>query len=125
MNKLCGGKNIFSYTCVPRTKVLVEVVLNTSTQTLEVVSEGIRMSRKSYLRSKILTHFIKGKIFLLPMETILMIPNELEHLGNLMKLVRRKKDFELGDNQVFLVAAPIATQRFGLTKHIKAKLCTY
>jgi hypothetical protein len=32
------------------------------------------------------------------METVLMIPGELEHLENLVKLARRKKDAELGSD---------------------------
>jgi hypothetical protein len=32
------------------------------------------------------THFIKGKISLSPMETILMIPGELKHLESLGKV---------------------------------------
>jgi hypothetical protein len=32
------------------------------------------------------------------METILMIPGELEHLENLVKLARRKKDSETTKN---------------------------
>lgn len=51
------------------------------------------MNIKEFMKSKILTHFIKGKVYLSPMETILMIPSELEHLDNLVKLVRRKKKF--------------------------------
>ncbi len=52
------------------------------------------------VRSKILSHFIKGKVSLSPMETILMIPGELEHLESLVKLARRKRDSEATENQV-------------------------
>lgn len=82
------------------------------------------MSRESFARSKIFAHFVKGKISLLPMETIFMIPSELEHLKNLVKLVRKKKDYKSGGNQVSLVTTPIVIWRIALTKHIKAKLCT-
>jgi hypothetical protein len=41
---------------------------------LEAVREGTGMSRETTVKSKILSHFIKGKISLIPMETILMIP---------------------------------------------------
>jgi hypothetical protein len=37
------------------------------------------------------------------METILMIPRELEHLENLVKLARRKRDSETTENQVSVV----------------------
>jgi len=46
------------------------------------------VNRETSVRSKILSHFIKGKISLSPMETILMIPRELEHLENLIRLAR-------------------------------------
>lgn len=44
------------------------------------------------MRSKILTRFIKGKISLSPMETILTIPRELESLECLVKLAKKKRD---------------------------------
>jgi hypothetical protein len=40
------------------------------------------------VRSKILNHFIKGKISLSPMETILAILRKLESLESLVKLIR-------------------------------------
>lgn len=42
-------------------------------------------------RSKILTHFIKNKISLSLMETILSILGKLEYLESLMKLAQKKK----------------------------------
>jgi hypothetical protein len=61
----------------------------------EAAGEGTRMNRENSVTSKILSHFIKGKISLTPMETVLMIPGELEHLESLVKLARRKKDVEV------------------------------
>ncbi len=46
------------------------------------------------IKSKILSHFIKGKFSLTPMETILIIPRKLEYLVGLVKLARRKKDIK-------------------------------
>jgi hypothetical protein len=43
-------------------------------------------------RSKILTRFIKRKISLSPMETILSILSELEYFESLVKLIRKKCD---------------------------------
>lgn len=43
-------------------------------------------------RSKILTHFIKGKISLSSIETIISIPSQLEYLESSMKLTRKKHD---------------------------------
>jgi len=42
-------------------------------------------------RSKILLHFMKGQIFLTPMETIMRIPRELEYLEGLVKLAKKGK----------------------------------
>jgi hypothetical protein len=50
------------------------------------------VNQETSVRSKILSHFIKGKISLSPMETVLMILGELEHLESLVKLARKKKD---------------------------------
>jgi hypothetical protein len=58
----------------------------------EVIEEGTRVNQDTTVISKILSHFVKGKISLSPMETFLMIPSELEHLESLVKLARRKKD---------------------------------
>jgi hypothetical protein len=49
-------------------------------------NEGINGS----MRSKILSHFVKGK-FSSTMETILIIPNELEYLEGLVKLAKKIK----------------------------------
>jgi hypothetical protein len=38
------------------------------------------------------------------METVLMIPGELEHLESLVKLARRKKDAKTRTDQVFVVS---------------------
>ncbi len=46
------------------------------------------------IKSKILSHFIKGNFSLTPMETILIIPRKLEYLEGLVKLARRKKDIK-------------------------------
>jgi len=45
--------------------------------------------KKSSTRSKILIHFIKSKISLSLKETIFAIPNELEYLKSLVKLIRK------------------------------------
>jgi hypothetical protein len=56
------------------------------------------VNREDSIRSKILSHFVKGKISLTPMETVMMIPGELEQLENLVKVTRRKKDAEVVSN---------------------------
>jgi hypothetical protein len=95
LNRLCGDEKVFSYTWVPRRRIHVEVAPVGNAPSLEVAKEGTRVHRETNVKSKILSHFIKGKIALSPMETVLMIPGELEHLENLVKLARRKKDAEV------------------------------
>ncbi len=95
LDKLCGNENLFSYTQVHRRRMPVEVAPVGTIPSLEAVGEGTRMGRETSVRSKILSHFVKGKISLTPMETVLMIPGELEHLESLVKLARRKKDAEV------------------------------
>jgi hypothetical protein len=50
------------------------------------------------------------------METVLMIPGELEHLENLVKLARRKKDVELVSDQVSSVSLVPAIRRICVNK---------
>jgi hypothetical protein len=53
------------------------------------------MGAKATIKSKILSHFIKWKIFLTPMETILIIRRKLKYFEGLVKLAKRKKDVEV------------------------------
>jgi hypothetical protein len=53
---------------------------------------GIGLEKDVSIRSKILTYFIKGKISLTAMETILTILGELEYFEGLIKLARRQKN---------------------------------
>jgi len=76
LNKLCGNESIFSYTQVPRRRMPVEVAPAGTKPSPKAAGEGTRMNRENSVRSKILSHFIKGKISLTPMETMLMIPGE-------------------------------------------------
>ncbi len=81
----------------------------------------MRVNWETIVKSKILSHFIKGKIALSPMETILMIPGELEHLENLVKLARRKKDAELVTDQVSVVSPVPAIRRVCVNKTNRSK----
>jgi hypothetical protein len=51
------------------------------------------------IKFNILSHFVKGKTFLTPMETIFIIPRELEYLEVLVKLARKKKDVEVAKHK--------------------------
>ncbi len=85
LNKLCGNENLSSYTRVPRRRMHVDVAPGGVVPTTEATRDGAGVNRDTSIRSKILAHFIKGKISLSPMETILMIPRELEHLESLIR----------------------------------------
>jgi hypothetical protein len=63
------------------------------------------------MRSKIISHFIIGKISLNPMERILTIPCELEYLKGLMKLTRWKRNEVLQSNQIAAVASTMPNLR--------------
>jgi hypothetical protein len=104
LNKLCGNENLFSYILVPRRRMPIGVAPRGVVMTPEVAGDGASVYWDTSIRSKILAHFIKGKISHSPRETILMIPGELEHLESLVRLDRRKKDSETTDNQVFMVS---------------------
>jgi hypothetical protein len=57
---------------MPRRRTPVEVAPGGAVPIPEAIGEGVGASRDTSVRSKILSHFIKGKISLSPMETILM-----------------------------------------------------
>jgi len=68
-----------------------------------------------------MAHFIKGKVSLSPMETILMIPRELEHLESLVKLARRKKDSKATENQMSVVSAIPTPRKICINKTHRSK----
>ncbi len=78
--------------------------------------EGAGVNRDEYVKSKILSHFIKGKISLTPMETIMMIPGELEHLESLVKVARRKKDAKAASNKISMVSTAPTLKRLCINK---------
>jgi predicted aspartyl protease len=121
LNKLCGSENVFSYTRVLRRRLLVEVPPAGTVPSLEVVGDSTIMGRENSIRSKILSHFIKGKISLTPMETVMIIPGKLEQLENLVKVARRKKDAEVASNQLSMVSAAPMLRRICINKTHKSK----
>jgi hypothetical protein len=121
LNKLCGNENLFSYTRVPRRRIPIDVTPGGAMPTLETVGDGVGASRDTSVKSKILAHFIKGKISLSPMETILMIPGELEHLESLVKLARRKRDSKAIENQVSMVSVVPVLRKICINKTHKSK----
>ncbi len=121
LNKLCGSENLFSYTRVPRRRMPMDVIPAASGPTPDATIEGTGANREESIRSKILSHFIKGKISLTPMETVMMIPGELEHLESLVKVARKKKDAEVANNQVSMVSAVPTLRRLCINKTHKSK----
>jgi hypothetical protein len=85
------------------------------------VGDGLGADRDAAVRSKILSHFIKGKISLSPMETILMIPGELEHLESLVKLARRRRDSEANENQLSMVSIVPTLRQICINKTHRSK----
>jgi hypothetical protein len=85
-------------------------------------SEHIDFARNLIIRSKILHHFIKGKISLSPMETILVIPSELESLESLVKLIRKKCDEGLKTINLTKVEGSHAIQIIIINKNYRSKM---
>jgi len=99
----------------------IEVAPMGDVPSLEIAGEGTGAIREATVKSKILSHFIKGKISLSPMETILMIPGELEHLESLVKLARRRKDSEANENQVSMVSVVPTLRKICINKTHRSK----
>ncbi len=89
--------------------------------TADATIERAGTNREESVKSKILSHFVKGKVSLTPMETVMMIPRELEHLENLVKVARRKKDTEDANTQVSMVSAVPALRRLCINKTHRSK----
>ncbi len=121
LDKLCGNENLFSYTRVPRRKTPVDVAPGGVAPIPKVEREGVGANRDTSVRSKILSHFIKGKIPLFPMETILMILGELEHLESLVKLAKRKRDSETTEKEVSVVSAFLSLRKIYINKTHRSK----
>ncbi|CAN5966763.1 unnamed protein product [Sphagnum jensenii] len=121
LNKLCGSESILSHTRVPRRRVPVEVATGGDVPTPQMVGDGLGVDRDLAVRSKILSHFIKGKVSLSPMETMLLVPGELEHLESLVKLARRRRDSEVSENQVSMASAVPTLRRICINKGHRSK----
>jgi len=98
LNELCGNENVFSHVRVPRRRLPVEMPLTNTVPSTDIAEDSTGMNREDSIKSKILSHFVKGKISLTPMETVMMIPSKLKQLENLVKVARRKKDVEVASS---------------------------
>jgi hypothetical protein len=81
---MCSKHDVFIRSKIPRKCLLIEAANG------EVIGDHeaghVDINTSSIIRSKIYTHFIKGKIFV---ETILVIPRELGSLENLVNLAKK------------------------------------
>jgi hypothetical protein len=121
LNELCGDENVFSYTRIPRRRMPVELPPVNVVPLTEVAEDNTVVNRENSIRTKILSHFIKRKISLTPMETVMMVPSELEQLENLVKVARRKKDTKIASNQVLMVFAALTLRRVCINKTHRSK----
>ncbi len=97
MKRVCGDdQHVFSEVRILKRKL--PIIVNPVEEQEEVIAEdeqkGANLGSEAVVKSNILSHFIKGKISLTPMETILIILRELEYVEGLVKLARRRKDAE-------------------------------
>jgi len=74
------------------------------------------MGFEAIVKSKILSYFIKRKISLTPMETIIIILGKMEYLERLVKLARRRKYAERHKNQVAAIHSTPAIRRVSVNK---------
>ncbi len=120
-DKFCENENVFSYTRIPRRRQPVELPPVAVGPSTEAAEDGTGTNREHSIRSKILSHFNKGKISLTPMEIVMMIPGELEQVENLVKVARRKKDAEIEGAQVSMVSAAPTVRRIYVNKTHRSK----
>jgi len=94
LNQLCGTKHdIFTKAIIPRKSLLIKS--HDVKTTKDRKTRHVDVGRIFFIKSNILTHFIKGKNPYSPMKTILAILGELEFLENMVKLARNKWDVGL------------------------------
>ncbi len=92
--------DMFFHVKVPKKKipmnVPIDVTPNVEKENPKVRIDGndiqLEIDKSNNTRSKIISHFIKGKISLTPMEVIFIILGELEYLEGLLKLTRTKRN---------------------------------
>ncbi len=126
LNKICGANHhLTSRNRIPKKRLPVQGQgakgvtkkvegANSKNRTKETIPD-------SGVRSKILLHFMKGRISLTPMETIMRIPGELEYLKGLVKLARRRKDEEASKNQVATINSTPIVRRIFVNKNHRGK----
>jgi hypothetical protein len=88
-----NDQHVFSGVRIPKRRL--PIVTNLVEEQKEVIVEDeqrrANLGSKATVKSKFFSHFIKGKIFLTPMETILVIPGELEYIGRIGQISYKEK----------------------------------
>jgi hypothetical protein len=127
LNILCGVKNdVFLGTRIPRHYNLVvspEIDKNEE----EPIEGGVGAQRRigeitNTTKSKIFTHFLKGKISFTLLETLLTILGELEYLEGLVELAIRCKDEEI-QQVIHIVVVPVVPtiKRMNINRNHRGK----
>jgi hypothetical protein len=122
LNHVCGNdQHVLLGVRIPKRRL--PIVANPVEEQEEVITKdekrGTNLGSETTMKLKILSHFIKGKISLTPMEpmeTILVIPGELEYLEGLVKLTRKQKDAEGQKNQVITIHSTPTIWRVSVNK---------
>jgi hypothetical protein len=121
LNKICGANHHLSIgNKIPKRRLLMQVnEIEGIAKQVEGIEAGDKTKEEvsnSRARSKILLNFMKGRISLTPMETIMKVVGELEYLEGLVKLTRTKKDEETGRNQVTIINNTLTIRRISMNK---------
>jgi hypothetical protein len=120
LNHLCGKKHdIFSRAKMPRRHLPIEAIEDEAINDRKAML--VEIGRGYVVRFKILTHFIKGKISLSPMETILAILRKLESVESLFKLAKKKRDEGLKSINLTKVERPPIVRRINIQKNSRNK----
>ncbi len=107
LNKICNTNHDLLFG-IKMPKKNLPIILSFARKIIEEMTneennETSNVGVEVIVRFMILSHFIKGKISLTPMEIILIISSELEYLECLIKLARKQKDVEANKIQMVVV----------------------
>jgi hypothetical protein len=96
-----NNDDVFSLDKLPKHRVLQNAIIGDVNENQGITNfmGGLReansgLERGSIVRSKKISPFLKGKISLNPMKTILTIPRELEYLDGLVKVAIKRSNGE-------------------------------
>jgi len=114
LKHICGeDQHVFLKVKIPKAS---NPILEQEEGIVEEEHKEVNMGVEFVIKSKIPSHFIKGKISLTLMKTILIISREFEYLEGLIKLTKRRKDVEGQKNQIAVVHVIPAIKRMSINK---------